>query len=182
MRLLPIPIRPRSDQHCALRLKASKDEADATQALRKVRRATERNPSSSPNRLRKGRSTNSDPSCRALQRCQRRSRKTQTHAKLAQAARPAGWRATHRPGGLEEKICSSCQSSGSSGTLSAGMKTKSPGHSGTSSFEFEHGSKPTRSPRPNPSIERTRTGRPRYARSSFSASRGLPARAAHVKR
>jgi hypothetical protein len=35
---------------------------------------------------------------------------------------------------------------------------------------------------PNPSIERTRTGRPRYARWSFSASRGLPARAAHVKR
>ena len=36
--------------------------------------------------------------------------------------------------------------------------------------------------RPNPSIERTCTGRPRYARSSFSASRGLPVRAAHVKR
>ena len=36
--------------------------------------------------------------------------------------------------------------------------------------------------RPNPSIERTRTGRPRYATSIFSASRGLPVRAAHVKR
>ena len=36
--------------------------------------------------------------------------------------------------------------------------------------------------RPNPSIERTRTGRPRYARSSFSVPRGLPARTAHVKR
>ena len=36
--------------------------------------------------------------------------------------------------------------------------------------------------RPNPSIERTRTGRPRYTCSSFSVPRGLPARAAHVKR
>ena len=36
--------------------------------------------------------------------------------------------------------------------------------------------------RPNPSIERTRTGRPRNTCSSFSAPRGLPARAAHVKR
>ena len=37
-------------------------------------------------------------------------------------------------------------------------------------------------PRPNPSIERTATGWPRYARCSFSASRGQPAAAAHVKR
>ena len=36
--------------------------------------------------------------------------------------------------------------------------------------------------RPNPSIERTRTGRPRYTCSSFYVPRGLPARAAHVKR
>ena len=36
--------------------------------------------------------------------------------------------------------------------------------------------------RPNPSIERTRTGRPRYACSSFYVPRGLPVRAAHVKR
>jgi hypothetical protein len=36
--------------------------------------------------------------------------------------------------------------------------------------------------RPNRSIERTRNGRPRYARSSFSAPRGLPSRASHVKR
>jgi hypothetical protein len=35
---------------------------------------------------------------------------------------------------------------------------------------------------PNPSIERTATGWPRYARCSFSASRGQPAAAAHVKR
>ena len=35
---------------------------------------------------------------------------------------------------------------------------------------------------PNPSIERTRKGRVRYARSSFSASRALPSRASHVKR
>ena len=35
---------------------------------------------------------------------------------------------------------------------------------------------------PNPSIERTRTGRPRYTASSFSVPRGLPVRAAHVKR
>ena len=35
---------------------------------------------------------------------------------------------------------------------------------------------------PNPSIERTRTGRPRYTASSFYVPRGLPARAAHVKR
>ena len=36
--------------------------------------------------------------------------------------------------------------------------------------------------RPNPSIERTRTGRPRYTASSFSVPRGPPVRAAHVKR
>ena len=36
--------------------------------------------------------------------------------------------------------------------------------------------------RPNPSIERTRTGRPRYTASSFYVPRGLPVRAAHVKR
>ena len=36
--------------------------------------------------------------------------------------------------------------------------------------------------RPNPSIERTRKGKARYARSSFSASRALPSRASHVKR
>jgi hypothetical protein len=35
---------------------------------------------------------------------------------------------------------------------------------------------------PNPSIERTRKGRARYASSSFSASRALPSRASHVKR
>ena len=35
---------------------------------------------------------------------------------------------------------------------------------------------------PNPSIERTRKGKARYARSSFSALRALPSRAAHVKR
>ena len=35
---------------------------------------------------------------------------------------------------------------------------------------------------PNTSIERTRKGRPRYARCLFSASRGLPSRASHVKR
>ena len=176
-------VRPRSDQHCALRLKASKDEADATQALRKVRRATERNPSSSPNRLRKGRSTNSDPSRRALQRYQRRSRNTQTHAKLAQATRPAGWRAAHRPGGSEEKICSSCQSSGSSGTLSAGMKTKPQGKSSSERFlAVEQVQGLAGGPMPNPSIERTRTGRPRYTCSSLSVPRGLPARAAHVKR
>jgi hypothetical protein len=35
---------------------------------------------------------------------------------------------------------------------------------------------------PNPSIERTATGWPRYDRCSFSASRGQPAAAAHVKR
>ena len=38
------------------------------------------------------------------------------------------------------------------------------------------------SARPNPSIERTRTGRPRYTASSFSIPRGLPVRAAHVTR
>ena len=37
-------------------------------------------------------------------------------------------------------------------------------------------------PVPNPSIERTRTGRPRMASISFWAMRALPARAAHVKR
>ena len=37
-------------------------------------------------------------------------------------------------------------------------------------------------PAPNPSIERTRTGRPRMAFISFWAMRALPARAAHVKR
>ena len=36
--------------------------------------------------------------------------------------------------------------------------------------------------RPNRSIERTAKGRPRYARSSFSASRGQPSVASHVKR
>ena len=36
--------------------------------------------------------------------------------------------------------------------------------------------------RPNPSIERTHTGRPRYTASSFYVPRGLPVRAAHVKR
>ena len=35
---------------------------------------------------------------------------------------------------------------------------------------------------PNPSIERTRTGRPRMALISFWALRVLPSRAAHVKR
>ena len=35
---------------------------------------------------------------------------------------------------------------------------------------------------PNPSIERTRTGRPRYTASLLSVPRGLPVRAAHVKR
>ena len=35
---------------------------------------------------------------------------------------------------------------------------------------------------PNPSIERTSTGWPRYARCSLSASRGQPVPAAHVKR
>ena len=38
------------------------------------------------------------------------------------------------------------------------------------------------SERPNPSIERTRKGKARYAHSSFSASRALPSRASHVKR
>ena len=36
--------------------------------------------------------------------------------------------------------------------------------------------------RPNPSIERTRKGKARYALSLFSASRALPSRASHVKR
>ena len=36
--------------------------------------------------------------------------------------------------------------------------------------------------RPNPSIERTRNSRPRYAASSLSAPRGLLLRSAHVKR
>ena len=36
--------------------------------------------------------------------------------------------------------------------------------------------------RANPSIERTRKGKARYARSPFSASRALPSRASHVKR
>ena len=36
--------------------------------------------------------------------------------------------------------------------------------------------------RPNPSIERTRTSRPRYTCSSFYVPRGLLVRAAHVKR
>ena len=36
--------------------------------------------------------------------------------------------------------------------------------------------------RPNRSIERTRKGKARYARSLFSASRALPSRASHVKR
>ena len=35
---------------------------------------------------------------------------------------------------------------------------------------------------PNPSIERTSTGKPLQALISFWALRGLPARAAHVKR
>ena len=37
-------------------------------------------------------------------------------------------------------------------------------------------------PPPNPSFERTRKGRPRFARSSFSAPRGLPLRAAQFQR
>ena len=37
-------------------------------------------------------------------------------------------------------------------------------------------------PRPNPSFERTHKGRPRYARWSFSAPRGLPLRSAQFKR
>ena len=41
---------------------------------------------------------------------------------------------------------------------------------------------PQSNQRANPSIERTRKGRPRYARSLFFASRGLPFRAAHVAR
>ena len=39
-----------------------------------------------------------------------------------------------------------------------------------------------RPPRPNPSVERTRTGRPLQALISFWALRVLPARAAHLKR
>ena len=48
-----------------------------------------------------------------------------------------------------------------------------------SNFEPQGASLPST---PNPSIERTRTGRPRYTASSFYVPRGLPARAAHVKR
>ena len=36
--------------------------------------------------------------------------------------------------------------------------------------------------RPNPSVERTRYGRPRLALISFWAKRGLPQRSAHLKR
>ena len=39
-----------------------------------------------------------------------------------------------------------------------------------------------RPPRPNPSVERTRADRPLQALISFWALRGLPARAAHLKR
>jgi len=47
---------------------------------------------------------------------------------------------------------------------------------------IQAGAEPQFNQRPNPSIERTRKGKARYARSLFSASRALPSRASHVKR
>jgi hypothetical protein len=56
-------------------------------------------------------------------------------------------------------------------------------HSGPlAANSVQAGAEPQFNQRPNPSIERTRKGRPRYARCIFSASRGLPSRASHVKR
>jgi hypothetical protein len=69
-----------------------------------------------------------------------------------------------------------------SGTLSATEGAKVPGQVSEAAGITSNNTGLAHRAVPNPSIERTRTGRPRYARWPFSASRGLPARAAHVKR
>ena len=118
-----------------------------------------------------------------LQRPRTRWRRNRTCSKVEQAARPASWRSAHPPGSSERKTNSSCQIGSSSGTLFANMKTKPQGKSSSPRFlAVDQVQGLAGGPMPNPFIERTRTGRPRYARSLFSASRGLPLRAAHVKR
>ena len=118
-----------------------------------------------------------------LQRSRARQRRNRSRSTVEQAARPASWRSAHPPGGSEKESNSSCQIGSSSGTLFANMKTKAQRKSSGPRFlAAEQVPGLAGGSMPNPSIERTRTGRPRYARSSFSAPRGLPVRAAHVKR
>ena len=105
-----------------------------------------------------------------------------THTKSVQAARPASWRAAHPRRGLDEtklnnRLLKHVLVRHTLRQREEESKTKTQRvRSHSSRFQRCH------TVTPNPSIERTRSGRPLQAIISFLAFRSPPPRAAHVKR
>ena len=94
---------------------------------------------------------------------------------------PAGGRLTFAAAWTNGNSTTHCSSAFGSGTLFAGEK-KNTKHKLTEFARIQAGFRGATGVTPNPSIERTRTGRPLQALISFWALRVLPVQAAHLKR